>query len=118
MEPQINQAVNTTTQPVPQPEPVSVPPAPSGGSESQSMPTDGSSRKWLLLALVTVLIIVVVAVGGYWYMMNKETLTGQDNSLTNETKNGVKGLDSELKSIKEIDIESEFSEVDQDLQSL
>ena len=69
---------------------------------------------WLIIALV---IVVLIIGGGYWYLGQQQT-TPESKQTSDQQANILDNLTTELNSEELPTVESEFTEVDTDLQNL
>lgn len=104
-----NPTPNPTPQPAPNPASIQTPVTP-------TIPTSSSKKPIIILAVGLIVLALAVA-GFYWYSMNQET-TGEATQKTQTDTSEVIQLESDLNSITIDTLESDFTTVDKDLQSL
>jgi len=109
-----NNKQTTSPAPATQPTPASVttPPPASGGGDSKKM----------IMMLVIGIVVVILVVGGIYYFLSKKQSAQPVSETTGTNKPAIvqikDALDQELDSINVQAADSDFNQVDSDLQSL
>lgn len=99
----------TINTPPPQP---AVPQTPTPGA-----PAEESNK--LILWLVIGLVVIIVLVGGIYLFLSRQQGTTQPQTITSQTPAPQENLENDLNSIDvETGADSDFTSIDQDLQSL
>lgn len=103
----------------PQPVPTGTPAQPNVPIASATTPTGNnksSNKLWIIFVIIGVL--VAAAIAGYLYIGNLANLVNLGGSQSDTATIDVSDIQKDLDSVSVEDIESEFSDIDKDLQSL
>ena len=118
---QIPSTPPTPMQPSPQPmgqQPVTLTDQNPQQMGNVSAPEDQRSSNKIILFVVTILVVIILAVGGYYFYMNSQATEqgAKETQLPQATVSPTE--EDELNAINIEEIDKEFTQVDQDIQSL
>ncbi len=86
----------------------------------QNEPPSGGGSKKLILMVVIILVILALVAGGYYAYSNYKNLLPGAATQTTANPNPIAAdqLNNELNSVGPDDVDSQFAQIDKDLQSL